>query len=85
MPSQREKRRLAILRSDRSLWIFIAPKIRTASNVAAVLWALVLVYTLAVEAEGSVLLAVLAVPVGLFWITGRLVTRIAAYVDKNWS
>jgi hypothetical protein len=48
-------------------------------------WAALFAVCILNQAEGVILLAVVAVPVGLFWIFGRFATKWAAYVDKHWA
>jgi hypothetical protein len=59
--------------------------IRKASDWIVAIWVALLAICIFNQAEGVVLLAVAAVPVGLFWGFGRLATRWAAYVDKRWA
>jgi hypothetical protein len=62
-----------------------APIIRKVSNWVVGIWALLLAICIANQSEGMMLLGVAAVPVGLFWLFGRLATKWAAYVDKHWA
>ena len=84
-PTERDRDRLAILRRDRRLWISAAPTIRRASNWVVWVWAALFAVCMLNQAEGVILLAVAAVPVGMFWVFGRFATRWAAYVEKNWA
>jgi hypothetical protein len=83
--AERDRDRFAILRADRRKWLWFAPKLRAASNIVAVVWAVLFAYAVTVKAEGAVLLAVAAIPVGLLWLAGRIATRFAAYADKHWA
>jgi hypothetical protein len=80
-----ERDRLAILRRDRRIWMSAAPLLRKASNWVVGIWAALLAVYIYNQAEGVILLAVAAVPVGLFWMFGRFATKWAAYVDKHWA
>ena len=84
-PTERDRDRLAILRRDRRIWVSVAPILRKASNWVVGVWAALFAVCVYNQAEGVILLAVAAVPVGLFWIFGRFATKWAAYVDKRWT
>lgn len=84
--SQREARRLAILRHDRRIIVAIAPIITKVTNWVAVLWLVLFAYALIVGAgEAIVLLLASAIPVLLLWLVGRAMPSVVRSVNKNWS
>jgi len=84
-PAERERDRLAILRSDRRTLLVVAPMIVRASHWLWVIWLVGLVWTWVRDAEGVILFVVGFVPVLIFWLLARLAARAAAFADKNWK
>jgi hypothetical protein len=84
-PAERERDRLAILRSDRRTLLVVAPMIVRASHWLWVIWLVGLVWTWVRDAEGVILFVVGFVPVLIFWFLARLAMRAAAFADKNWK
>jgi hypothetical protein len=63
----------------------MAPWIVRASHWLGVLWLVGFVWTAAVGAEGVILFAVGFIPVLLFWLFGKFMTRAAAFADRRWK
>ena len=81
-----EKQRIAILRRDRRTILAMAPYVTRIANWVLVIWAALFSFSLlkAGAGEAAVILAVLGVPVGLFWLLGWAMPRLAKHVDENW-
>jgi hypothetical protein len=84
-PSRREKRRLAILRSDRMALTLLASAVRFTSNMVVLVWLGLLILVMKNDAgDGQTLVGVLAIPVLLFWLLGRVSPRLAAWLTRNY-
>jgi hypothetical protein len=83
-PSMREQHRLAILRSDKTTLTFLAHVVAWIGNAVAVLWAILFIYSLLVDAgEAKLLLLILAMPVFILWVLGRSMPRFVKWLETR--
>jgi hypothetical protein len=84
-PTQRDLRTRAILRSDRTLLIILARVLAWAGNAAVIIWlVLFTIVTFTKAGDGQVLVAVLAIPVLLFWLAARSLPRLVAWMTRDY-
>jgi hypothetical protein len=84
-PTQRVLRTRAILRSDKTLLTILARVIAWAGNTVAIIWLVLFTIVISTKAaDGQVLVAVVAIPVLLFWLVARSLPRLVAWMTRDY-